>query len=176
MTMRCCDCDRLSWGGRHGPTVVLTRQTSDCHKVIATYFRGRPWRSRKYPMDIGSLPRYRGLPDSPRVWGEQDGHGKKPSMGLRDYLALSFVIMISVPIVLGLVAHLWVCHGNAESMNSAREWQMEEEMCRGLFSAARSPAPRERPRPEKGEPGALATGACPVTGQSDMDSTKMKKG
>ncbi len=84
-------------------------------------------------MDMQSLSRYRGLPDSPKGWGEQDGHGKKPSMRLRDYLVLSLIIMIGFPLSLCLVVHLWVCHRDAEIRNSARGGQMEMEMRCNLF-------------------------------------------
>ena len=77
-------------------------------------------------MEIHSLPRYCGLPDSPKGWGEQDGHGKKPSMSLRDYMALALIIIIGFPILLSLVVHLWAGYRYAESMNSAREREMEE--------------------------------------------------
>jgi hypothetical protein len=81
-------------------------------------------------MEMQSLPRYCGLPDSPKGWGEQDGHGKKPSMGLRDYVVLAFLILIGFPLFLSLVDHLWACHRYVESMNSVRERQMGEEIRR----------------------------------------------
>ena len=84
-------------------------------------------------MDLQSLPRYRGLPDSPRGWGEEDGHGKRPSMRLRDYVVLSFIIMTWLHIAPCLLIHFWVCHRNAEIMNSVRERQMEAEIRRDLF-------------------------------------------
>jgi hypothetical protein len=84
-------------------------------------------------MEIQFLPRYCGLPDSPKGWGEQDGHGKKPSMRLRDYMVLSLIIIIGCPLLLSLVVHLWACHQNAESMNSFREMQMEELNRQSLY-------------------------------------------
>jgi hypothetical protein len=84
-------------------------------------------------MEIQSLPRYRGLPDSRNGWWEPDGHGKKPSMRLRDYVVLALIIIIGLPIFCSLVLHLWTCRRDAESMNSARERQMEEENKRTLF-------------------------------------------
>jgi hypothetical protein len=83
-------------------------------------------------MAIQPLPRYRGLPDSPKGWGEPDGHGKKPIMRLRDYLVLSLIIMISLPIIPRLVVHLRVCRRKAEVMNSVREKQMQEEVRRDI--------------------------------------------
>jgi hypothetical protein len=84
-------------------------------------------------MDIQSLPKYRGLLDSPRAWGEQDEEGKTARMRLRDYVVLSFMIMICFPISLCLVFHFWDCHRNAEMVNSARENQMEQVVRRSLF-------------------------------------------
>ncbi len=84
-------------------------------------------------MDIQSLPPYRGLPESPKGWGEQDGHGKTPSIRLRDYVVLSLIIMICLPISLCLVVHLWVCHRYTQLENARRENQMEYEMRRSLF-------------------------------------------
>jgi hypothetical protein len=79
-------------------------------------------------MDTQSLPRYFGLPDSPRGWGEQDGHGKRPSVFLRDWVVLSLLVGVCFPILLSLAAHLWACHQDAERMNSAREKEMEQEV------------------------------------------------
>jgi hypothetical protein len=84
-------------------------------------------------MDIQSLPLYRGLPNSPKGWGEPDGHGKRPCMCFRDYVVLSLTIMICFPIMLCRVVHLSVYHQRVESLNSARENQMEQEPRRNLF-------------------------------------------
>src|SRR5262249_3199366 len=84
-------------------------------------------------MDIQSLPRYCGLPDSPKGWGEPDGHGKKPSLRLRDYVVLSLLIMICFPINLCVTVHLWVCHRKVEILNSIREKQMGYEIRRSIF-------------------------------------------
>lgn len=84
-------------------------------------------------MDIQSLPQYRGLLDSRRAWGEQDEEGKTGRMRLRDYVVLSFMVMVCFPISLCLVVHFWVCHRNAEMVNSARENVMEEVVRRSLF-------------------------------------------
>ena len=84
-------------------------------------------------MDVPSLPRYRGLPDSPPGWGEEDGHGKRPRLRLRDYVVLSLISMICIHITPCLVVHFSDCHRNAEIMNSARERQLEAEMRRSLF-------------------------------------------
>jgi hypothetical protein len=84
-------------------------------------------------MEIQSLPRYRGLPDSGKGWGEPDGHGKTPSMKLRDYVVLSLIIIISFPILRSLILQLRTFYRDAENMNSAREWQMEEDNRGTLF-------------------------------------------
>jgi hypothetical protein len=84
-------------------------------------------------MEIQSLPRYCGLPDSGKGWWEPDGHGKKPTMRLRDYVVLLLIIITSFPTLHGLVLHFWTCHRDAESMNSARERQIEKESRRTLF-------------------------------------------
>src|SRR5262249_7872592 len=84
-------------------------------------------------MEIQLLPRYRGLPDSGKGWWEPDGHGKKPSMRLRDYVVLSLIVIISFPILRGLVLQLRTCYRDAENMNSAREWKMDEENRGALF-------------------------------------------
>ena len=84
-------------------------------------------------MDLQSLPRYRGLPDSPKGWGEPDGHGKKPSLRLRDYAVLALLLLICFPINPCVAVHLWVGHRKAESLNSVGEKEMEEEMRRNLF-------------------------------------------
>jgi hypothetical protein len=78
-------------------------------------------------MEMQSLPRYCGLEDAPKGWGEPDGHGKRPSMGLRDYVVLYLLVTIGVPILFSLAVHLWTCHRSVESINSVRERQMEEE-------------------------------------------------
>jgi hypothetical protein len=83
-------------------------------------------------MEIQSLPRYWGLPDSPKGWGEPDGHGRKPIMGMRDYVILSLIILIGFPLFLSLVVHLWACQRYAEGLNSARERQIEMEIRRSL--------------------------------------------
>ncbi len=72
-------------------------------------------------MDIQSLPRYRGLPNSPKGWGEQDEQGKMPMMRLRDWVVLSVIIMSCLPINLCRVVQYWVCHQNLVIANSLRE-------------------------------------------------------
>ena len=78
-------------------------------------------------MSIQALPQYRGLPDSLRGRGEPDGHGKRPSLCLRDHMVLSLCILVCLPTILGLVIRLWDCHRYVEALNSARESQMEQE-------------------------------------------------
>ena len=78
-------------------------------------------------MSIQALPQYRGLPDSLKGWGEPDGHGKRPSLGLHDYVVLSLIILACLPTILGLVVRLWDCQRYVENLNSAREMQMEQE-------------------------------------------------
>jgi hypothetical protein len=75
-------------------------------------------------MAMQALPRYCGLPDSPKGWGEPDGHGKKPSLRLRDYVVLALLVLIGFPLLLCLVDHLGACHRYEEIMNSVREEQM----------------------------------------------------
>jgi hypothetical protein len=98
-------------------------------------------------MDIRLLPRYVGLPDSPKGWGEPDGHGKRPSVCLRDWVVLSLVLMIYSPICFCLAIQFWADHRWAESMNSAREKWMEEEMRRMAVPGLAGPVPhRDRER------------------------------
>ena len=72
-------------------------------------------------MDVQSLPQYRGLPDSPKGWGEQDEQGNTPRMRLRDYVVLSLILLLCFPINSCLVVHFWACHRKAEAVNSVRE-------------------------------------------------------
>ena len=91
-------------------------------------------------MNIQVLPRYRGLPDSLKGWGEPDGHGKRPSLGLHDHVLLALCILVCLPTVLGLVVRLWDCHRHVEIMNSIiREREMERELWRNFPL----PLPRE---------------------------------
>jgi hypothetical protein len=85
-------------------------------------------------MSIQALPHYRGLPDSLKGWGEPDGHGKRPSLGLHDYVVLSLLILVCLPAILGLVARLRDCHGYVGAENRGREIQMEQELWRSLGS------------------------------------------
>jgi len=85
-------------------------------------------------MELQFLPPYPGPPDSLRGWGEPDGHGKKPSMGLRDYVVLFLIILIGFPILLCLAGRLWTYDSYAKGLNSAREKEMEQENRRTLFS------------------------------------------
>jgi hypothetical protein len=84
-------------------------------------------------MDFQSLPEYCGLPDSLLIWGEKDGHGKKPSMRLRDYAVMSLAVTICFQIGLCLVCRLWVAHESAELINSMREKQLQMIMRSSLF-------------------------------------------
>jgi hypothetical protein len=84
-------------------------------------------------MEFQSLPRYRGIRGSRKGWGEPDGHGKKPRMGLHDYVVLSVIFMLGFPMLLSLGFHLWTCRQRAEGMNSARERQMEQENSSSMF-------------------------------------------
>src|SRR3954463_12976565 len=81
-------------------------------------------------MDIQSLPQYRGLPDAPRGWGEPDERGNTPRMCLRDYAALSLIIMVCFPISLCLEAHFWARHRFANALNAAREEELGRERYR----------------------------------------------
>jgi hypothetical protein len=81
-------------------------------------------------MDTQSLPRYCGLPDSPKGWGEPDGHGKRPSMRLRDYVVLSLILMIVFPISPSLVVRFLACRWDAEILQTVRDRQMEMEIRR----------------------------------------------
>jgi len=83
-------------------------------------------------MLVQSLPRYCGLPNSRRGWGEPDGHGKKPMMGLRDYIVLSLIVTICLPLLLRLAVVLWTGQEHAHGMNAAREQQLEQEDSRSL--------------------------------------------
>jgi hypothetical protein len=78
-------------------------------------------------MDIQSLPHYRGLPDSPKMWGEPDEQGKLPRMRLRDHVVLSLLILLFFPWPLRLVDHLQVCRRRAEGLNAIRAKQMGQE-------------------------------------------------
>jgi hypothetical protein len=84
-------------------------------------------------MIIQSLPRYCGLPQSRNGWGEPDGHGRKPSLGLRDYVVGALVATICLPLLLRLVVVLWTGQQYVHGMNSARDQQLEEEARRSLL-------------------------------------------
>jgi hypothetical protein len=87
-------------------------------------------------MDIRSLPGYRGLPDSPKEWGEPDDEGRLPRMRLRDYLVLALIIMICVPIDLPLLVRLWAYHRNVVIENAIREKQLEEQIVKEQWAPA----------------------------------------
>ena len=72
-------------------------------------------------MDLQSLPRYRGLPDSPRGWDEPDEHGKMPSMRLRDYVVLSLLIIMCFPTGLSFLLHQWASQRSLMAANSSRD-------------------------------------------------------
>jgi hypothetical protein len=84
-------------------------------------------------MDVRSLPRYRGLPDELRAWGEADGHGKKPSLRFRDYLAVSLILLLCVLFAPCVVLHLRFVRERTESSNSLLEQWMEEKLERDMF-------------------------------------------
>jgi hypothetical protein len=58
-------------------------------------------------MEIQTLPRYRGLADWTKGWGEADGHGKKPNLRLRDYVVLALILGVCLPINLPRLFHYW---------------------------------------------------------------------
>ena len=62
------------------------------------------------------------------------GHGKKPSMGLRDYVVFYLIILIGFPTLLCLADYLWTYDRHAEIRNFVREQEMEQENRRTLFS------------------------------------------
>jgi hypothetical protein len=86
-------------------------------------------------MNIQSLPRYGGLCDSPKGWGEPDGHGKRPSLRLRDYVVLALILIMGFPIFLRLGGRLSAGHRYAERLNSVREKEIERETRQMLFEA-----------------------------------------
>jgi hypothetical protein len=95
---------------------------------------GDPLASEEAAMELQFLPPYPGPPDSLRAWGEPDGHGKKPSMGLRDYVVFYLIILIGFPTLLCLADYLWTYDRHAEIRNFVREQEMEQENRRTLFS------------------------------------------
>jgi hypothetical protein len=105
----------------------------DLHGLLAEYPAQKIPELQAAAMDIHSLPRYRGLADSAKGWAEPDGHGKRPSVRLRDYEVLSLILMIGFPILLCLVDHLWACHRDTARLNMVREREMEMESSRSLF-------------------------------------------
>jgi len=84
-------------------------------------------------MEIHTLPRYRGIPDSPRAWGEPDERGKVPSMHLRDYVVLAFLVALSAPLFVCVVFDAWVNHRRAMLLDAARCGQMQSDMSHDLF-------------------------------------------
>jgi hypothetical protein len=76
-------------------------------------------------MEIQSLPRFHGLPDAGIGWGEPDGHGKRPSMGLRDYMVSTLLIIGFLMFVSTAAVEGWRFHRRAESLNPVRERQVE---------------------------------------------------
>lgn len=80
-------------------------------------------------MATQSLPLHRGLPDSPKGWGEPDGHGNKPSIRLRDYVVLSLLLlMISLLLIPSLVVRLRARQRSAESSNPFRELDQKKQI------------------------------------------------
>lgn len=80
-------------------------------------------------MEIQALPRYRGLSDSRRGWGKEDG---RPSLSLRDLVVLSLIVVISFPLIFRLTFDLWLRDWTVHSLNAGREREMELEMRRDL--------------------------------------------
>jgi hypothetical protein len=81
-------------------------------------------------MDPRLLPRYRGFPDSPKGWAEPDERGRTPTMRLRDYVVLSFIILMCLPINLHLAVVWWAAHRHLVIQNSSRHelvWDRELE-------------------------------------------------
>jgi hypothetical protein len=71
------------------------------------------------------LPRYFGLEDSPIGWGEADGHGKRPSFWLRDYVAAAFLIAaVFFPMGICVIAYTWPAHDRTVYDDHTREMQM----------------------------------------------------
>ena len=67
------------------------------------------------------LPRYRGLRDSRRLWGQPDDNGKLPRMHLWDYVVLSLLILICFPIALRWVLDSWAYHRSGERQDRSRQ-------------------------------------------------------
>lgn len=100
-----------------------------------------PWQQREATMDLQSLPPYCGPPDSRRVWGEPDERGERPTLRLRDYVALAVLIaLVCVPMQcrtgLTLSAYRW----RAEELDAARSYDLRQEIPRD-FSNSRRRAP-----------------------------------
>jgi len=71
-------------------------------------------------MDSKFLPRYCGLADEGKAWGEPDEQGKMPLMHLRDYVVLSVIIFLWLPINLPLLLRCTMCHQKVVVENSSR--------------------------------------------------------
>ncbi|HEV3119163.1 MAG TPA: hypothetical protein VGY58_19060 [Gemmataceae bacterium] len=81
-------------------------------------------------MDSTFLPRYRGLADEGKAWGEPDEQGKMPTMHLRDYLVLSVIVFLCFPINLPLLLRCTMCHQKVVVEDSSRHesvWPRELE-------------------------------------------------
>ena len=84
-------------------------------------------------MSIRSLPRYRGLRYSPKGRGEADGHGKRPNLRLRDYVLLTLIIVLLVPMLNYLVVRIQDSRARIDFINTLREEAMDQQMRRGSY-------------------------------------------
>jgi hypothetical protein len=82
-------------------------------------------------MDLHLLPHYRGLTDSPSTWGEPDERGQLPRLRLRDYVVLSLLLALFLPIVLGLAVNTWFYHRRLAALNEARSKEVQVWSARG---------------------------------------------
>jgi hypothetical protein len=84
-------------------------------------------------VNVQPLPQYYGFEDSPIGWGEADGHGKRPSFWLRDYVAAAFLITtLFLPMGICVIAHTWPAHDRTIYDDHVREMQMRPSSINAL--------------------------------------------
>ena len=87
-------------------------------------------------MDFNSLPQFRGMQDSPKVWGEPDARGETPAMRLRDYVVLSLLVALCMPMLSRLVVDSWIHHWRVD-LQAASVHQIQMEVFQAAYERKR---------------------------------------
>lgn len=79
-------------------------------------------------MDVHSLPKYRGLVESQKMWREPNEVGKTPRFRIRDYIVMFLLFVICCPAWPPTLYRIWKHHQIKMQQELARGKQTDQDL------------------------------------------------